>query len=128
MNYSCGCSSIPVIFHDDEPPFSSTHNHIQSRIVGGEDAQPHSWPWIVSLQRFDINICGGSLLTEEWVLTAAHCMIDIDEIIVHIDIHNQTSVSPQTRMIVKVIIHPNYEPTPRHVNDIALSVFRHQST
>uniref|UniRef100_A0A8C0GY03 chymotrypsin n=1 Tax=Chelonoidis abingdonii TaxID=106734 RepID=A0A8C0GY03_CHEAB len=45
-----------------------------ARIVNGETVVPGSWPWQVSLQdNTGFHFCGGSLISENWVVTAAHC-------------------------------------------------------
>ena len=44
------------------------------RVVNGENAFPHEWPWQISLRVNGQHICGGSLIRPDWIVTAAHCV------------------------------------------------------
>jgi len=53
-----------------KPPLS---RKLLTKIVGGTVVTPNSWPWQVALKQSGSLFCGGTLLDQNWVLTAAHC-------------------------------------------------------
>ncbi|XP_026793206.2 chymotrypsinogen 2-like [Pangasianodon hypophthalmus] len=96
--YGCG---VPAI-----PPVISSY----SRIVNGVEAVPHSWPWQVSLQgATGFHFCGGSLINEWWVLSAAHCNVRTSHHVV-LGEHNHSADTEdiQVLRIDKVFKHPMF--------------------
>lgn len=49
------------------------HQKAATRIIGGQEAWAHSWPWQVSLRLATMPACGGAVLAPLWVVSAAHC-------------------------------------------------------
>uniref|UniRef100_A0A8C5HD14 Hepatocyte growth factor-like n=1 Tax=Gouania willdenowi TaxID=441366 RepID=A0A8C5HD14_GOUWI len=47
--------------------------HINTRIVGGHQVRGTDGSWVVSIQRENVHLCGGSLIREDWVLTDQQC-------------------------------------------------------
>ncbi|XP_036594149.1 serine protease 27-like [Trichosurus vulpecula] len=98
----------------------------RSRIVSGQDAQLGQWPWQVSLQENGEHICGGSLISPDWVLTAAHC---IDTSLAPSDYSvllgslysylGSDDANAQIQGVVQVQRHPNYQ-NEFGLGDIAL--------
>ncbi|KAG8433550.1 hypothetical protein GDO86_017739 [Hymenochirus boettgeri] len=44
-----------------------------ARIVGGSDTRQGAWPWQASVMLGGSHICGGTLISNQWILSAAHC-------------------------------------------------------
>ena len=81
-----------------------------SKIVNGEEAVPHSWPWQASLQTDEgFHYCGASLVNESWLVTAAHCRVSNSTVVV-LGEHDRfnSSEDVQTMKIEKVFVHPSY--------------------
>lgn len=83
----------------------------QSRVVNGVTAKEGAWPWIASLQVRGRHFCGGTLITPNWVLTAAHC-VERKTIQYSITMgahnHGRKEASTQTIPVKRVISHPAY--------------------
>ncbi|NWY61283.1 GRAK protein, partial [Chionis minor] len=90
-------------------------------IVGGCVVRPHSRPYMAAIQRKNSTVCGGALVEEQWVLTAAHCRLEKSEVRVVLGAH-QVSIAEKEQQIFKVMdFFPNPQfNTSSKENDIML--------
>ena len=74
-------------------------------IIDGAPSCPFEFPWLVR-----VNGCGGSLINDKWVLTAAHCRRFFGP--VRLGVLDLFSVNPfeETRRVVRTVLHPQYDP------------------
>jgi trypsin len=82
-------------------------------IVGGATATNSEWPWVVSLQGSSGHFCGGTLISPQWVATAAHCPAPSLLLI------GPDPATAVVRTARSRIVHPNFNSTTLE-NDIAL--------
>ncbi|XP_063599848.1 chymotrypsin BI [Penaeus indicus] len=97
------------------------HVNATPRIVGGVEATPHSWPHQAALFIDDMYFCGGSLISNEWVLTAAHCMDGAGFVEVVLGAHNirENEASQVSIVSTDFFTHENWNSWLL-TNDIAL--------
>ncbi|XP_065421227.1 mast cell protease 1A-like [Chrysemys picta bellii] len=103
--------------------FLLPHRAWAGEIIGGREAQPHSRPYMayLDIQRGNKNhSCGGFLVAENFVLTAAHC--NGDKITVSLGAHNikqRVAEKLQKITVSEKISHENYNKATNN-NDIML--------
>ncbi|XP_073661415.1 transmembrane protease serine 11A isoform X7 [Tursiops truncatus] len=101
----CGKRAVPLIVN---------------RIISGEIAGKSSWPWQASLQHNDIHQCGATLISNTWLVTAAHCF-RIKSNPHQWTVSFGTTINPplMKRNIERIIVHERYH-FPAKEYDIAV--------
>jgi TPR repeat protein len=112
--------------------------------IGSQPARPGQAPWQALLWRPEILagnrlsaaqrvLCGGSVIAQGWVLTAAHCLTDNGTTVldgghrVRLGVYNPSENEGISYPILRVIPHPQYNASNRFVFDIALIRYDHRA-
>lgn len=113
---SCGCSTVSSV-------------SVNQRIIGGEVAPDRAWGWMLSLQANGRQICGASLLSSVFAITAAHCVTDYLRDPSQLAIlagsnylSRPSSGTSQKRTVKAIYVNSGYD-TSTSENDIALIRF-----
>ncbi|XP_033063711.1 prothrombin [Trachypithecus francoisi] len=118
---------------EDKTEGELLESYIDGRIVEGWDAEIGMSPWQVMLFRKSPQelLCGASLISDRWVLTAAHCLLyppwdknfTENDLLVRIGKHSRTRYErniEKISMLEKIHIHPRYNWRENLDRDIAL--------
>ncbi|KAG1650943.1 Serine proteinase stubble [Nymphon striatum] len=105
-------------------------NFRQGKVVGGSQANPGQYPWVVSIRLQanallnPVHFCGGVIIGRKWILTAAHCIARYKSSRFTIRVgsfyrSNDNDPLLEDFKVKKIILHPSYT-YPNYYNDIAI--------
>ncbi|XP_076254544.1 limulus clotting factor C-like isoform X1 [Rhynchophorus ferrugineus] len=126
-------ASRPIILQPPSPPCGTIASHAIPLIRFGQSTVPGQWPWHVALYYSKglelVYTCGGTLISEDFVLTAAHCTtkprtnlaVNVRFLLLYLGKYSLMGFGPevQDRKAQQIIVHPAYNSTLFY-NDIAL--------
>uniref|UniRef100_A0A8D2DR77 Peptidase S1 domain-containing protein n=1 Tax=Sciurus vulgaris TaxID=55149 RepID=A0A8D2DR77_SCIVU len=111
------CASVRLPFAAPSPPLSlglwfqtCGQTNISCRVEKGKLVEVGKWPWQVSILFLGVYICSGSLIHQQWILTAAHCLQrseDPTQYSVKVGVQHRPDNT--TRLLIsRIVIHENY--------------------
>ncbi|KAL2761627.1 serine protease 55 isoform 2 precursor, partial [Daubentonia madagascariensis] len=116
--HACPC---PARGCGERPAFEGRTRY--SRIIGGLEAEVGEFPWQVSIQARNEHFCGGAILDQWWILTAAHCLNSVDispaELSVVVGTNDLTGSHVEVKAVTSIVFHKDFKRINMD-NDIAL--------
>lgn len=103
----------------------------KAKIIGGVESKYLQWPWMVSVElrnpvlKIFTHKCGGFIINNHWVMTAAHCIHEAKPKSITLrfaehDLSHENELHPHFRRnVTQMIIHSSFKPETFE-NDIAL--------
>ncbi|XP_016061413.1 PREDICTED: kallikrein-7-like [Miniopterus natalensis] len=89
----------------------------RARIVNGVQCPRGTHPWQVALYDKGVFQCAGVLVSKQWVLTVAHCLLS--EYVAQMGSDLLVDENAQKIRVTKLFLHPRYDPTT-NIHDIML--------
>ncbi|XP_053206058.1 chymotrypsinogen A-like [Panonychus citri] len=126
----------PIVIDQDLLIFLTTECGLEgsiSRIYRGQKTRPHKYPWLTKIHLYsdissDYNgFCGGSLIDDQHVITAAHCVTihqketlnNPNNIYVYLGLSKTDTFNSIPKLVSKIWVHPKYKQSSL-LNDIAI--------
>ncbi|XP_037732176.1 chymotrypsin-2-like [Drosophila subpulchrella] len=93
------------------------------RVVNGTDSSVEKYPYVISMRgSTGSHSCGGSIISKQFVMTAAHCTAGrkASDLSVQYGVTTISASGPNVVGVKKIIQHADYNPYNNYANDISL--------
>jgi secreted trypsin-like serine protease len=98
---------------------AGVHSQGADAVVGGTEVQPGEHPYMAALLDHGNQICGGSVISQRWVLTAAHCVVDAEPADLSVAVGSVDWTEGRVIGVREIVVHDAYDPDTS-ANDVAL--------